>query len=382
MRRTVVAVLLAGALATALRPSPLKATPQFARAYQVSCQQCHVLPPKLNAFGEEFLARGYESPALAEHPTLPLAAWVSVRGESRPVAGGERDEIGPFLNRVELISGGKLLRPWLSYFAEWRVGSQETRGDGTLRDRSGRFEDLFVTAALPHGLELTAGQFRQVAQVDVSRRLSLSEPLVLSASLAGGGGGTARERSLRAFSPAGRSPALRLGWRRAAAGGWSWTTSAALPVPGELSLPLTEAAEAEASHEIELEPKGVVLESFARRGVASFGAHVFYDDSERWLGDALAGSRCGDFYWTAMLGVARGGAADRGRWSLEGEYLPGARWGVGARLEDQAGDGAEPALLPYAVWQLGGRDYRLTAVLEQRLQEDRNATLLEIGLVF
>ena len=68
---------------------------------------------------------------------------------------------------------------------EWRPVSLEPRSDGTLRDRSGRFEDLFLTAVAGDRLELFVGQFRQVQQVDVSRRLGVSEPALLSASLPG-----------------------------------------------------------------------------------------------------------------------------------------------------------------------------------------------------
>lgn len=127
----------------------------------------------------------------------------------RVAAGSEGAGRRPgYLNRIEVISGGKLVAPWLSYFVEWRPVSEEARSDGTRQARSGRFEDLFVTAASRHA-ELTVGQFRQLAQVDVSRRLGLSEPLVLSASLADPRSGSPRERPLRAFAPAGRSPSVR-----------------------------------------------------------------------------------------------------------------------------------------------------------------------------
>ncbi|HVS01595.1 MAG TPA: hypothetical protein VMT16_02410, partial [Thermoanaerobaculia bacterium] len=52
--RAVLRIALAGLLAAAAA----EATPQFARRYAVGCGQCHVLPPKLNAFGEQFLASG------------------------------------------------------------------------------------------------------------------------------------------------------------------------------------------------------------------------------------------------------------------------------------------------------------------------------------
>lgn len=381
-RRPFLLALAALAGVTAVAPPRAEAIPSFARRYQVACAKCHVVPPKLNEFGEGFAAAGYRSPELEAHPTVPVSLWVSGRAERRPVRG-EQEVIDPYLNRGELISGGQLLRPWLSYFVEWRVLSQESQGDGSLRDRSGRFEDAFVVAAPGERLAVTVGQFRLIDQVDVSRRLSLSEPLALSASLPGEGGSTPRRRSLRAFSPSGRSPALRVAWSDRLADGWEWTASAAVPVPGELSIPLNSEARRQASNEIELHAKGVVLEGFVRRGVASYGAHLFYDSADRYLLNTVAAGRRGPLFWTLVAGLDEVAGTSRGRWSIEGEYLPGSVWGIGARLEDRAGDGAEPALLPYATWHPPlPRSLRthLAVTLEQRLQEDRDATLLEVGL--
>jgi hypothetical protein len=42
------------------------AVPAFARKYQTSCQTCHAMFPKLNAFGEAFRLRGYRMPAQTE----------------------------------------------------------------------------------------------------------------------------------------------------------------------------------------------------------------------------------------------------------------------------------------------------------------------------
>ncbi len=53
------------ALAT-LWPASAEAVPAFARKYQTSCQTCHIVFPKLNAFGEAFRLRGYRMPAETE----------------------------------------------------------------------------------------------------------------------------------------------------------------------------------------------------------------------------------------------------------------------------------------------------------------------------
>jgi hypothetical protein len=61
MARTVVlgVVCLASA-------STARAVPAFARKYQTSCQTCHIVFPKLNAFGEAFRLRGYRMPGETE----------------------------------------------------------------------------------------------------------------------------------------------------------------------------------------------------------------------------------------------------------------------------------------------------------------------------
>lgn len=352
--------------------------PYFARAYDVACSHCHVAPPKLNATGEEFVARGYRLPGRERQSTWPLAAWLSARSEALPGVNVMRN----YLNRVELISGGAI-GPTLSYFVEWRPLSLETRGDGSLRDRSGRFEDLFVIFSAGR-TDVTLGQFRLIGQVDVSRRIGVSEPLLLSTSLPGDAAGTARLTSLRAFSPAGRSPAARVSFSTPlGAAGWRWTASAAVPVAGELSLPLTDDARTEASNELEWRSKGVVIESFARRGLHSVGGHVFYDGANRYLAHALVTGNRGPVYWTAALGAARApnNQTARGRWSVEAEYLPS--WaGGGLRVEDLAADGRDPAVMLYLNAHAPGTKYTVRLTIEQRIQPGRAATFIELGTVF
>ncbi len=59
-RVVLVCVALAATETTAL------AVPAFARKYQTSCQTCHIVFPKLNAFGEAFRLRGYRIPGETE----------------------------------------------------------------------------------------------------------------------------------------------------------------------------------------------------------------------------------------------------------------------------------------------------------------------------
>ena len=373
------------ALAVLLSLSPtavsLEAIPYFARRYDVDCTQCHVAPPKLNAFGQAFVANGYKMPTLRSGATWPFALWVSSRADRPPLNPTVQDRLIEYINKIEVISGGRLVVPWLSYFVEWRVLSLSPRSDGTLKDRSGRFEDLFVTAATDR-LEVFVGQFRQVQQVDVSRRLGLSEPLLLSSSLPGKEGATTpRKQSLRGFSPAGRSPAVRVGLVETFSGGWRWTTAASVPFPGEFSLPLTDEAKDEASNELELDPKGVMFESFVRRGLTSFGVHVFYDNPQRYLASLVTTGNQTDFYWTGIAGVVKRDDL-RARFSLEGEYLPIPFVGGGGRFEEVLRDGTSPTFVTYLNTHFPGTSYTVRLTLGQRFQAGENATLLELGVVF
>ena len=189
-------------------PALSEATSQFARTFRVDCSHCHSAPPRLNESGLRFLAAGYRMDVADQRsPTIPIAIWNTVDLEWRRSA----DLIKGFPGRVELISAGPIGRR-ASYFAEWRALSQSIGGNRRLLNRSGRFEDLFLRAPVTPGgaLSVTAGQFRTLTQVDVSLRLSLSEPLVFSSNVPGRRAAGARLTSLRAFSASGRQPALRL----------------------------------------------------------------------------------------------------------------------------------------------------------------------------
>jgi hypothetical protein len=202
---TIAAIIGGLTVATLCLSKTAYGVPYFARKYKTTCNACHMLPPKLNQQGEAFVARGYQLEAREPVDTFPLSVWITGQIEDSP-----KQDLEGFLSRIELISGGPIKESGLYYFIEWRAISLGLRSDGTLQDRSGRFEDIFLSYQTGN-LTTTAGQFRLLAQEDVSRRLSVSEPLAFSASLPGKmKPGDARLTRLRDFSPSGRSPAVRL----------------------------------------------------------------------------------------------------------------------------------------------------------------------------
>ncbi len=366
--------------------SAASATPEFARRHGLSCTSCHSVPPRLNVEGLVFKARGYRlSPELSgqTQPTLPLAIWLT--GNYEDQTSRNFDKL--FLSKVELIAGGPIGES-LSYFVEWRVVSEQTRSDGSLRSRSGRFEDAFLTWDIDDRSSLTVGQYRALNQVDVSRRLSISEPAVFGTSVAGDPSSDPRIQSLRGFSPAGRSPGFTyelqsIQGEQPSDGLFHYVT---LPFVGELSIPLTGEAKDEASFELQGPPKGVFLETFYRQGLNAIGAHALIDD-DRWLLTGVATLNFDNFYLTGALGIDdRDGASSRVRSSLELEYLftevDAVRAGLGFRVEHVTNANRDPAYIPYLV--MTGPNTQLTTILQvqYRAQDGNDALLIALSLVF
>jgi hypothetical protein len=94
------------ALLLAATPSVALAVPAFARKYQTSCQTCHIVFPKLNAFGEAFRLRGYrmpgETPDMVKEPPVSLGAPAYKRLWPQAVWPGEVSSSVPLAVNIKL----------------------------------------------------------------------------------------------------------------------------------------------------------------------------------------------------------------------------------------------------------------------------------------
>ena len=130
-----------------------EAVPAFARKYQTSCQTCHIVFPKLNAFGEAFRLRGYRMPGETEDmvkekpvslgapaykrlwpesvwpgeisPAVPLAVNVKL-ADVNTSSAGEDGTVTKILNDLQFpqelnIFGAGTLGDHVSYFSELTV---------------------------------------------------------------------------------------------------------------------------------------------------------------------------------------------------------------------------------------------------------------------
>lgn len=359
------------------------ATPQFARTYRVDCSHCHSLPPRLNERGLAFVAAGYRfTEGVADRrTTFPLAIWNTFDAEWRHSAKLSK----AFPSRIELISAGPI-GSRLSYFAEWRALSQSLQSNGRLLNRSGRFEDLFLRAALDKGgsFALTAGQFRALSQVDVSLRLGVSEPLVFSSSVAATTAARpGRLTGLRAFSASGRQPGVRLEYQRTAqttADGWF--AAVTLPLAGEWTIPFTDAA----SFEFEARPKGVFLETYRRWGLTSIGGHSFLGDRRRIGTIVVTHDIAGRIALLAGVGAFHRAGITDARLSVGSELTLSPNVVAGVRVDHRTRQRVDPVVLLYGNGHLpfGPSAFRqaLRLQIEQRVQRRNHVTTLALSHVF
>lgn len=86
--------------------STAHAVPAFARKYQTSCQTCHIVFPKLNAYGEAFRLRGYRLPgeteAMVKQPPVSLGAPAYKKLWPEAVWPGEISSSVPLAVNVKL----------------------------------------------------------------------------------------------------------------------------------------------------------------------------------------------------------------------------------------------------------------------------------------
>jgi hypothetical protein len=182
-RRTTVAAVACSVLASLLMLSVnrAEAIPAFARKYHTSCQTCHIIFPKLNAFGEAFRLNGYRMPNETEDlvkeipvplgapaykrlwpkaiwpgsisPSVPLAVNIKMADVNTSTvndAGGVDSVRNDFQFPQELnIFGAGTLGDSVSYFSEVTFG-QEPDGSVTVELEHGHI--AFDSPFGPHNL--------------------------------------------------------------------------------------------------------------------------------------------------------------------------------------------------------------------------------------
>lgn len=162
-----VAVMSAGIALLLAQAAPAAAIPAFARKYRVSCTLCHSAPPKLNQFGENFAANGFQlapgaapvdtidtgDPLLQLPANLPLAIRMDAFTQLRsnvPDRANRFDLQTPW--NIKLLSGGNIASG-VSYYLYFFLGE---------RGEVAGLEDAFLqfTDVAHSGVDLVVGQFQ------------------------------------------------------------------------------------------------------------------------------------------------------------------------------------------------------------------------------
>lgn len=150
-------VRLGALLAVGLVAGPARAIPPFARKYATSCQTCHTVYPKLNAFGEAFRRRGFRFPgvdsdAVKQEPValgqqehqqvFPGAVWPGLLPGATPL-GLSVD--GQAVAHPDVRSGGGQADNGTAFSLRDLVGAAHLWAGGSFDDRITFFGQLTVT---------------------------------------------------------------------------------------------------------------------------------------------------------------------------------------------------------------------------------------------
>ena len=165
--------LLIGAIS--LIPAKAEAMPAFARKYNLSCAACHAAYPRLNEFGEQFIADNYRLPnwkdstvktgddmlALPDSVPLALRAQAYVQGressalvdlESGEMETADNDFQAPYL--IKLLSGAPL-SDHISYYFYAIFAEKGGNGSVIVEDAWFSHDDVFGS-----DISMMLGQFQ------------------------------------------------------------------------------------------------------------------------------------------------------------------------------------------------------------------------------
>lgn len=178
MRPLAIGLVASVVLTSFARTASAITIPAFARKYRTTCATCHLPVPRLNAFGEQFAANGFEfpgapppdtiptgDPLLRLQNSLPLAVRIDAYMVAYARARGAQvaaDQQIPWV--LKLLSGGQVADK-ISYYMYFLLSERgEVAG---LEDAYVQFTDIGGS-----GVSVLAGQF-QVSDPMFKRELRL-----------------------------------------------------------------------------------------------------------------------------------------------------------------------------------------------------------------
>lgn len=326
---TVLFVLSLIAAGLSQGPTPSHALPIYARRYNVTCDTCHSVAPRLNSFGLAFQANHFNWPGgnppahqtgLGAFPISGLATFSQSRFQGSPATPADFQTLELYVSDGFRLGG--LGRG--GYFLDDFGATNDVR--------AGNLENAFVSlpvAGKRGEWALTAGQFTPLAyQYDALNSLTQSLPAALA-------------DSVDAFSPTDANPGVRLEYFNNQGGQTADGDYLTVGVPFLGHLRFNSDSRLYGPH-------GVFVQGFRRHGATSLG-FFGYDRSDNNL-EGIIGTLDLRPDLT-LLGVAALGHDFTGNTrhlSLEMNYVPLSQVAVTARLEALGGNREQDMLYPVA----------------------------------
>jgi hypothetical protein len=359
--RRLLFALLALFLLTAGRAVAL---PVFSRKYNVPCQTCHIVVPRLNTFGLAFQANHFNWPGGAPGgkktwlQSIPLSGMATFSKEDSQAGGTASFK---FRTLQVFASDGFILDKERQggYFVDWLAAAEF---------KAGNLDNAFVSlpVAGPRGeFAVTAGQLTPMRfQWDKINSLTRSLPVAIA-------------NDIDAFSFAAANPAIRLDYysRRNQTTADGDYASVGIPFEGHLTL--------NDDSRLYSQTHGIYGNAFRRWGYTSAGVYG-YSHSGSYLGGILATHALLENR-LFLLGAVAGGhdelTGDTRRLSLEAEYALNEVLAFTGRWEFLGGDPGSENYPVGAVTYSPFRNFQFLRLTLETAQQKGNRSVAGIARI-
>jgi len=318
-----------------------KATPQFARETNLSCNSCHRHIPLLNEFGQRFYANGFRI-SKDDKMTKTIPAWGSLGaqatyakslGSSVPVSWATTE-----IASYEFIDQAKLL-----YHFEYQPTTQQTY--------------IYGIHPFNKSYSVQVGEVGLLSQYDPRLDVFISRPIYLSP----GGAGYLGNGKNGPFAPGSNAYAVR--------GSVSLTGDSALPysdgwkVAG--TIPFSNEAPCGLTPDFNKHPGGVFLEGFRRMGMNSYGVNMFTGQDGRRYYSGVVQEKVGKtLFFEGGVSYASFLQSQTSAASIGTTWTPAWNKAFSLRVDDQDG---YLNLVPNLSLLIGGKNSALMLVGESTI---------------
>ncbi len=318
---------------------PASATPQFARETNMPCFSCHTHVPRLNEFGQKFLANGYRLPN-GHKPLTTYPWWFElVASQTRDAEADETSRV--MFDDSSVSSFGYFDRERILYHFTWSPLARELEVNALQRIGS--------SAAIQ------VGKIMPLSQYDPGMDWFLSTPIYLEPE----DNGSTPEGSFGPFAASGDIFGVRAVLAKGSPMpyGNGWVAAVTVPFSNEGG----DGVLFDTGHKA----RGAFFEAYRRQGMNSLGVNMYTGVDGRHYYGTIGQYRLGKFYLQGGGSYSTWDGGKTHAYSLGIDWTRSFHDAYGLRMDVQDG---VVSYIPTASFILGAPNSALQLVVEENIR--------------